>query len=101
MDFLANVKKQEEKNDMEIKKEFMPTTKLEWLFGFIWRRSSYYRLTEGLKSFWNSTGATPEIRQNNISYSFQRSSSITARCFCWSIWLCLLEAFSSSATMET
>ena len=27
MDFLANVKKQEEKNDMEIKKEFMPTTK--------------------------------------------------------------------------
>ncbi|OAO15487.1 hypothetical protein AV274_2826 [Blastocystis sp. ATCC 50177/Nand II] len=55
MDFLANVKKQEEKNDMEIKKEFMPTTK-----------SSYYRLTEGLKSFWNSTGATPEIRQNNV-----------------------------------
>ena len=30
-------------------------------------RSSYYRLTEGLKSFWKSTGATPEIRMNNIS----------------------------------
>ena len=49
--------KREEEN-----KEYMPSTK-----------SSYYRLTQGLKSFWNSTGATQEIRVNNLFFLLNAS----------------------------
>ena len=65
-------------------------------------RSSYYRLTEGLKSFWKSTGSTPEIRMNNISYhSFRLAESFTLTFSSYSIVCCLLEAFSYSRVMET
>ena len=65
-------------------------------------RSSYYRLTEGLKSFWKSTGSTPEIRMNNISYhSFWLTEPFTLTSSSYSIVCCLLAALSYSRVMET
>ena len=57
MDFVKNAAMNAQSEEVSNGKDYMPKTK-----------SSYYRLTEGLKSFWKSTGATPEIRMNNLFF---------------------------------